>query len=177
MDGGRPRRSEVGDWARRAQSIGEWPGVSLTCLEGLVGIEEWVGGGARVEVPGARLGTGRERFGEGAGEGRSEELFLAAGARVGMRRACAGGTGGGAMAEREGPVVEEDAGARGGGGGGGIRSDTADGLLAVAGEGEVAAGEGVADWSAGSDGRGSDSEKLGTERLMPGALGPALGVA
>lgn len=85
MEGGRPRRSDVGDWARRAQSIGEWPGVNFTCLEGLVGIEECVGGGARVEVPGARLGTGRERFGEGASEGRREEPFLDAGARVGMR--------------------------------------------------------------------------------------------
>lgn len=175
MEGARPRRSDVGDWARRAQSIGEWPGVSLTCFEGLVGIEEWVGGGARVDVPGARRGTGRERFGEGTGEGRGEELLLAAGARVGMRRACAAGIGGGAIAEGGGLMVEEDAGARGGAGGGGIRSDAVGGVI-VAGEGEVPA-EGRADWSAGADGSGSDSEKLGTEWAMSRVVALALGVA
>lgn len=169
MEAGRPRRSEVGDWATRAQSIGEWPGDSFTCLEGLVGMEEWVGGGARVEVPGARLGTGRERFGEG--------MLVGAGARVGMRRACATGTGGGAMAVGEGAVVEEDAGARGGNGGGGIRSDAAGGLVVVVGEGEVAAEGVVADRLGGADGRGSDREKLGTEGAMPGLLGAAFGVA
>lgn len=173
VEGGRPRRSDVGDWARRAQSIGEWPGVSFTCLEGLVGTEEWVGGGARVDVPGARLGTGRERFGEGVGEGRSEELFLAAGARVGIRRGCAAGTGGGAMAEGEGLVVEEDTGARGGGGG--MRSDAV-GSLVVAGEDDLPA-EGVAVWSVGPDGRGSDSEKLGTDWAMSRLVALAFGVS
>lgn len=181
MEGGRPRRSDVGDWARRAQSIGEWPGVSFTCLEGLVGIEECVGGGARVEVPGARLGTGRERFGEGAGEGRREEPFLDAGARVGMRRACVAGSGGGAIAEGDGPTIAEDAGARGGGGGGGggMRSDAAGCLTAGGGGGgggDVTI-EGVVGSSAEADGRGSDSEKLGTERTGSAVLALALGVA
>lgn len=180
MEGGRPRRSDVGDWARRAQSIGEWPGVNFTCLEGLAGLEECVGGGARVEVPGARLGTGRERFGEGAGEGRREEPFLDAGARVGMRRACVAGTGGGAMAEGDGPTVDEDTGARGRarGGGGGIRSDAVGGLVAEwGGEGGEVPIDGVVGCSAEGDGRGSDSEKLGTERAGSVVLGLALGVA
>lgn len=182
MEGGRPRRSDVGDWARRAQSIGEWPGVNFTCLEGLVGIEECVGGGARVEVPGARLGTGRERFGEGASEGRREEPFLDAGARVGMRRACVAGTGGGAMEEGDGPTVDEDTGGRGraggGGGGGGIRSDAVGGLVAEGGgEGGEVPIDGVVGCSAEGDGRGSDSEKLGTEWAVSMVLALALGVA
>lgn len=180
MEGGRPRRSDVGDWARRAQSIGEWPGVRCTCLEGLVGIEECVGGGARVEVPGARLGTGRERFGEGADEGRREELFLAAGARVGIRRACVAGTGGGAMEAGEGPTVDENTGARGGGGGGGMRSDAVGGLIAGGGGGEgpvPVVEEVVAGCEAEADGRGSDSEKLGTDWAGSVVLVLALGVA
>jgi hypothetical protein len=168
VDGGRPRRSDVGDWARRAQSIGEWPGVSFTCLEGLVGIEEWVGGGARVDVPGARQGTGKERFGEGAGGGRSEELFLAAGASVGMRRVCAEGTGGGAMAGGEWLMVDES--------GGGIRSCPVCDLI-VGGEVETPA-EWVAVWSAVAvDGRGSESDKLGTGGAASGVVALALGVA
>lgn len=140
-----------------------------------MGIEECVGGGARVEVPGARLGTGRERFGEGAGEGRREEPFLAAGARVGMRRACVAGTGGGAMAEGDGWTAVGRTGARGGGGGGGMRSDAVDGL-----ETSIAGGEVPIEVVAGSwadvDGIGSDSEKLGTEWAGSVLLALALGV-
>lgn len=150
-----------------------------------MGIVECVGGGARVEVPGARLGTGRERFGEGAGEGRREELFLAAGARVGMRRACVAGTGGGAMAAGDGPTVDEGAGARGRGGGGGMRSDAVGGLISGGGggggEGPAPVEEVVAGCEAGAgaeaDGRGSDSEKLGTEWAGSVVLALALGVA
>lgn len=153
-----------------------------------MGIEVCVGGGARVEVPGARLGIGRERFGEGegAGEGRREELFLAGGARVGMRRACVAGSGGGAMAAGEGPTVDEDTGTRGrgGAGGGGIRSDAVGGLIAGGGggggEGPVPVEEVVAGCEAEAEagGRGSDSEKLGTEWAAGSVvLALALGVA
>lgn len=150
-----------------------------------MGIEECVGGGARVEVPGARLGTGRERFGEGADEGRREELFLAAGARVGIRRACVAGTGGGAMEAGEGPTVDEDTGARGGGRGGGMRSDAVGGLIAGGGGGEgpvpvpvveEVVEEVVAGCEAEADGRGSDSEKLGTDWAGSVVLALALGV-
>lgn len=145
-----------------------------------MGIEECVGGGARVEVPGARLGTGRERFGEGADEGRREELFLAAGARVGIRRACVAGTGGGAMEAGEGPTVDENTGARGGGGGGGMRSDAVGGLIAGGGGGEgpvPVVEEVVPGCEAEADGRGSDSEKLGTDWAGSVVLVLALGVA
>lgn len=142
-----------------------------------MGIEECVGGGARAEVPGARLGTGRERFGEGAGGGRRAEPFLVAGARVGMRRACAAGSGGGAIAAGDGPNVDEDAGARGGGGGGGMRSDAVGGLIAGGGGGGDARIDGIVGTSAEADGRGSDSEKLGTESAWSVVLALALGVA
>lgn len=146
-----------------------------------MGIEECVGGGARVEVPGARLGTGRERFGEGAGEGRREELFLAAGASVGMRRACVAGSGGGAMEAGEGPTVDEDTRARAGarGGGGGMRSDAVGGLIAGGGggEGPVPVEEVVAGCEAEAGGRGSDNEKLGTGWAASVVLALALGVA
>lgn len=179
MEGGRPRKSEVGDWARRAQSIGEWPGVRFTCLEGLVGMQEWVGGGARVEVPGARLGTGRERFGRGAGEGRKEELFLEAGARVGMRRVCVAGSGGGAMAAREELAVDEGAGS----GGGDMRSDAGGDMIAGGrggGGGDVdvrpeTLGEGMAGLGE-VDSKGSDSEKLGIGWAGSGVRAVALGV-
>lgn len=136
-----------------------------------MGTEEWVGGGARVEVPGARLGTGRERFGEGAGEGR--RLFLGAGARVGMRRGCAAGTGGGAMAVGEGWAVDEDPGARGGGGG--MRSEAVGGSTA-GGRGVEVPAEVVAGCSVEAGGRGSDSEKLGMGWAGSVGLGLALGV-
>lgn len=190
VEGGRPRRSDVGDWARRAQSIGEWPGVSFTCLEGLVGTEEWVGGGARVDVPGARLGTGRERFGEGACGGRRDELLLETGARVGMRRAFIAGFGGGAMTAGE--RLPDDEG--GGGGGGGMRSDAVGALIACVGcrgRGErgiwpESLGGGMAglvgcevegDGEGEGEGRGSDSEKLGMAWAGFVVHAAALGVA
>lgn len=63
---GRPRRSAPGDEDRWAQSSGEWPGVSRTLRRGLVGMEEWVGGGAREEAvdgAGRRLGRGERKGG------------------------------------------------------------------------------------------------------------------
>lgn len=96
----------MGDWARRAQSIGEWPGFSVTSLEGFLGMEEWVGGGARVDDPGWRFGAERrERFGVERSDEEEEMVVvvvvavavLGIGARVGMRRGA--GTGGGAMRE------------------------------------------------------------------------------
>ena len=45
--GPRPRRSAVGCADSRAQSRGEWPGVSTTAREGFCGGAECVGGGAR----------------------------------------------------------------------------------------------------------------------------------
>lgn len=53
---------------RRAQSRGEWLGVSWTFRRGLVGMEVWVGGSAREFVGGVRFGAG-ERFGRGEGRG------------------------------------------------------------------------------------------------------------
>lgn len=59
----------LGEDERRAQSSGEWPGVSCTFLRGLVGGAEWVGGGARPPVGvlllgfGVRFGSGRVREG------------------------------------------------------------------------------------------------------------------
>lgn len=72
MEGGNPRRLDVGLEARRAQSKGEWPGDKRTFLRGLVGMELWVGGGARLaeeEEAGVRFGRG-ERMG---GDMRPEE--------------------------------------------------------------------------------------------------------
>lgn len=131
MAGGRPRRSEVGDWARRAQSIGEWPGLRVTSLEVFLGTLEWEGGGARVDDPGWRFGAvRRERFGAGRSDEEGEAAAAAAvvvllllvlfdiGARVGMRRGVVG-TGGGAM--RLGVRgLEFVLSTAGGGGGGGI---------------------------------------------------------
>lgn len=61
---------------RRAQSSGEWLGVRRTFLRGLVGIELWVGGGAREgavsEEVGVRFGRG-ERLGMGPREGAMRE--------------------------------------------------------------------------------------------------------
>lgn len=76
MAGGRPRRSEVGDWARWAQSMGEWPGFKVTCLEGFWGMEEWVGGGARVDDPGWRFEAARDRFGVGRREEDEEDVVV-----------------------------------------------------------------------------------------------------
>jgi hypothetical protein len=78
VEGGNPRRLDVGLEERRAQSNGEWPGDRTTFLRGLVGMELWVGGGARLakeEEVGVRFGRG-ERMG---GDMRPEE-----GWRVGM---------------------------------------------------------------------------------------------
>lgn len=78
VEGGRPRRLEVGEEVRRAQSRGEWPGVSSTFWRGLRGGAVDDGGGKREVVVGVRFGRGREREGgssrpaavrEGEGEG------------------------------------------------------------------------------------------------------------
>lgn len=69
MPGGRLRRSEVGELATRAQSSGEWPGLSITFRDGLEGLLECDGGGASVEVPGC-LAEEARLFGA-----RREELF------------------------------------------------------------------------------------------------------
>lgn len=56
-----------GEEVRCAQSRGECPGVRRTFRRGLVGMELWVGGGARVEGlldGGPRFGRG-ERIGGG----------------------------------------------------------------------------------------------------------------
>lgn len=98
MFGGRFRRSEVGDWARRAQSRGEWPGCRLTWREGFLGIDVAVGGGMRPEeepLEGApRRGMGRLRE-VGVGEVRRGIPL-----RVGMRLpvVVVVGAGGGGMA-------------------------------------------------------------------------------
>lgn len=70
----------------------------MTCLEGFLGTEEWLGGGARVDDPGWRFGTPRwARF----GAGRSGEWVLEGmGASVGMRRDVVGGGGGGGAMRR-----------------------------------------------------------------------------
>lgn len=81
MFGGRLRRSEVGDCARRAQSSGEWPGWRLTWREGFLGMDVAVGGGMSPEwLEGApRRGMGRLRE-VGVGEARRGIPL-----RVGMR--------------------------------------------------------------------------------------------
>ena len=58
-------RLAFGELVSRAQSRGECPGVRRTLRRGFVGMELWVGGGAREErevVGGPRLGRG-ERIG------------------------------------------------------------------------------------------------------------------
>jgi hypothetical protein len=57
----------LGEEVSRAQSRGEWPGVSKTFLRGLVGMEVCVGGRASEEelFDGERFGRG-ERMGGGA---------------------------------------------------------------------------------------------------------------
>lgn len=67
MLAGRPVRFAEGEEVRRAQSRGECPGVRRTFRRGLVGMELWVGGGARDERPldgGPRFGRS-ERIGGG----------------------------------------------------------------------------------------------------------------
>lgn len=66
----------VGEEVRRAQSRGEWPGVSKTFLRGFAGMEVCVGGGARPVDVGLRFGKGAcVRFGAGLAGGamRPEE--------------------------------------------------------------------------------------------------------
>ena len=61
VSAGKPRRFAVGDAASRAQSSGEWPGVSSTFFRGFVGTALCVGGGAseKPDTPGGpRLGSG-----------------------------------------------------------------------------------------------------------------------
>jgi hypothetical protein len=73
VEGGNPRRLDVGLEATRAQSNGEWPGDKRTFLRGLVGMELWVGGGARLaKEVGVRFGRG-ERMG---GDMRPEEGWI-----------------------------------------------------------------------------------------------------
>lgn len=81
----------MGDWARRAQSSGEWPGCRLTWREGFLGIDVAVGGGMRPdELEGApRRGMGRLRE-VGVGEVRRGIPL-----RVGMRFPVVGAGGGG----------------------------------------------------------------------------------
>jgi hypothetical protein len=104
VPGGSPRRSDVGPLASRAQSSGEWPGSSTTLRDGLAGLDECVGGGASVDVPGCRAALarllGRARaLAPALGDGMSDELFtlLSVGGRGGggIRLVRAGG--GGAM--------------------------------------------------------------------------------
>jgi hypothetical protein len=104
VPGGRLRRSEVGELARRAQSSGEWPGSRITLRDGLAGLVECVGGGASVEVPGCRADEARLLGGarpppppprEGPGE--SEELLLTPLSR--------GGRGGGGMSDEGGAAA------------------------------------------------------------------------
>lgn len=84
----------MGDWAKRAQSSGEWPGCRLTWREGFLGIDVAVGGGMRPEEEleeegGApRRGTGRLRE-VGVGELRRGMPL-----RVGMRFPVVVGAGG-----------------------------------------------------------------------------------
>jgi hypothetical protein len=104
-----PRKSAVGVLARRAQSRGEWPGSRVTFRLGFAGLELWVGGGARVEVPGCRSYCAcawRRRSGSGegrAGAARRELLLppplLFWGLALGLRLFSLGirGTGGGGM--------------------------------------------------------------------------------
>lgn len=103
-----PRRSAVGWLARRAQSRGEWPGSRVTLREGFAGLLGFVGGGARVDVPGCRS-KGVVRVGRGEGRGI-----------------------GGAERKEEEEEEEEEGGRReggggGGGGGGAIPGDIVDG--------------------------------------------------
>lgn len=55
----------LGEEVSRAQSSGEWPGVSCTFLRGLVGIALWVGGGASENVDGEELLAPGPRLGRG----------------------------------------------------------------------------------------------------------------
>lgn len=59
VPGGRFRRSDEGELARRAQSRGEWPGSRITLRDGFDGLLECVGGGASVDVPGCRAEAAR----------------------------------------------------------------------------------------------------------------------
>lgn len=141
--------------ARRAQSSGECPGSRVTLREGLVGLLECVGGGARVEVPGWRSywACWARRFGRGGGrvdgaERREEEVEEV----LGLRLLSFGGRGGGAMrgdgAERE------------GGSGGGIV--------------ELAEARAIAAAEAGGSAVEGEREKDGTG---PFALGPFAALA
>lgn len=150
MLAGRPRRSDVGDCASRAQSRGLWPGSRLTCRDGFFGMLVAVGGGASPPPPpppppaeeeeeeeaadggrAPRRGMGRERFGAGlavpfkVGMRRGEEEDDGWGMPVGLDLVFGLGTGGGGM-RSDAPVVTLEAaaaGGGGGGGGGGMRSD------------------------------------------------------
>lgn len=111
MPGGRLRRSEVGELARRAQSSGEWPGSRITLRDGLAGLVECVGGGASVEVPGCRAAEARLLGGarpppppprEGPGES-IDELLLTPFSR--------GGRGGGGISADGAPAGAEGTGA------------------------------------------------------------------
>lgn len=95
----------MGLLASRAQSMGECPGVSFTCLVGFFGIAECVGGGARPDMPAPappRLGMGRLRLrlsaagDEDEGDG-IEEL------REGIR-----GAGGGAIKPGDGDGEDDE---------------------------------------------------------------------
>lgn len=123
--GGSPRKSEVGDCARRAQSMGLCPGSSVTCREGFLGMDECMGGSARLlpreEEDGApRRGMGRllrSRLGEGSSvgmrrgaaveEGEDEDDAMPANCGMLLGRGFFGTGGGGIMDEGDG----DDAGA------------------------------------------------------------------
>lgn len=55
--------------------------MRTTALEGLEGLVEWVGGGARVEQPGPRAGAGERR--DGAGEREEDGVGRRVGGREG----------------------------------------------------------------------------------------------
>lgn len=155
----------MGDWARRAQSSGEWPGCRLTCREGFLGIDVAVGGGMRpeeeLEEGAPRRGMGRLRE-VGVGEARRGIPL-----RVGMRFPVVGAggegvaldEGGGGLAMRD--VVGEML--RGGAvGGEGRREGVGDERPTVVSEGMRRTGEEEDAGRGMPDVRGLGSLELGT---------------
>lgn len=72
----------MGEDERCAQSSGEWPGVRRTFRRGFVGMELCVGGGAREEEGGPRLGRGERRGGGIRLEGEGWMAFNRGGPRT-----------------------------------------------------------------------------------------------
>ncbi len=69
MCAGNPRRSAVGP-EMRAQSSGEWPGVSTTCRDGFAGLLVCDGGGANDDA--VEDAAGGRRFGAGEADKRED---------------------------------------------------------------------------------------------------------